>query len=313
MAVHDLSFPSTNGRDQVRGWLHTPVADRCRGLVQLAHGFGEHSRRYLPLVQALLDAGYAVAMADHVGHGATAAANDSWGTSGTDTTDVFVEDEHRLRELVQAMLPSVPYLVFGHSWGSMIMREYVARHGEGIAAAVFCGTPGMVDGVSQAHAMAAAQVREEGPDAPTEALTLILGGLVRRYGPEANPLEWISAVPAVLADYLADPFNLGTRPVSAGFTAAFCDLYELIDAPEWAGRISRTTPVLLIAGDQDPVGGFGSGVYQVANRLEDGGHPDVTTRLWTGVRHEVHNQPEVREEVFGAVVSFFDRVVDAQG
>ena len=82
MAVFDLTFPSSNGRDDVRAWVHTPVAERPRGLVQIVHGFGEHARRYLPLVSALLDAGYAVALDDHLGHGTTAVANDSWGDSG---------------------------------------------------------------------------------------------------------------------------------------------------------------------------------------------------------------------------------------
>ncbi|MBR7504334.1 hypothetical protein KCW65_30095, partial [Mycobacterium tuberculosis] len=52
----DLTFPSSNGRDDVRAWVHTPVAERPRGLVQIVHGFGEHARRYLPLVSALLNA-----------------------------------------------------------------------------------------------------------------------------------------------------------------------------------------------------------------------------------------------------------------
>ncbi|BDZ49324.1 hypothetical protein GCM10025867_15650 [Frondihabitans sucicola] len=108
---------------------------------------------------------------------------------------------------------------------------------------------------------------------------------------------------------MADPYNAGMRPFSAGFAAGFADLYERIDSPDWAARIPRTTSVLFVSGDQDPVGSFGSGVYQAANRLADAGHPDVTTRLWTGVRHEVHNQPEVRDEVFATIVDFYDRAL----
>ncbi|WP_309132856.1 alpha/beta hydrolase [Brevibacterium sp.] len=317
MAVHDLTFPSSNSRDEMHAWLHTPVAERCRGLVQLAHGFGEHSRRYLPLVVALNDAGYAVAMDDHVGHGKTAAANDSWGRSGTDTYDVFVDDEKKLREIAQSLVPDVPYLVFGHSWGSMIMREFVAEDGPGIAGAVFCGTTGMMNEAGRARELAAARVRSDGSEAvDSEGMALLLGSFLSRYGKDANPLDWVSGDATVLADYASDPFNLGERAVTAGFTAAFCDLYARVDSPEWAHRIPRETSVFLIAGDQDPVGGFGAGVYQVANWLADGGHPDVSTRVWTGIRHEIHNQPELRDEVFAEVVRFFDRVtesVEAQG
>lgn len=312
MAVHDITFASSNGRDTVHGWVFTPVADTIKGLVLLAHGFGEHSRRYLPLVNELLAHGYAVAMDDHVGHGTTAAANDSWGLSGSLTGDVFVEDEDRLRELAQGLVPGVPLLLFGHSWGSMIMRGYLAEHGAGVSGAVLCGTTGMLEGIDEALAAAQAQAEQQGVDAPSDAIGLVLGPFLRRYPEGTSPLAWISDVPAVLADYVADPYNLGERPVSAGFAAAFCELYQRIDAPGWAGQVPAQTPVLLIAGDQDPVGSYGSGVYQVANRLQDAGRPDVRTKLWGGVRHEVHNQPEVRNEVFASVVAFYDEAVAAK-
>ncbi|NNV09601.1 alpha/beta hydrolase, partial [Geobacillus sp. MMMUD3] len=108
MAVFDLTFPSSNGRDDVRAWVHTPVAERPRGLVQIVHGFGEHARRYLPLVSALLDAGYAVALDDHLGHGTTAVANDSWGDSGGADPGVFVSDEAELALRARAIVPDVP-------------------------------------------------------------------------------------------------------------------------------------------------------------------------------------------------------------
>ena len=55
-----------------------------RGIVQIVHGLGEHSRRYLRLITALLDAGFVVAADDHAGHGATAAAEDTWGDAGAE-------------------------------------------------------------------------------------------------------------------------------------------------------------------------------------------------------------------------------------
>ena len=72
--LHEVKFPSTNGRDEVTGWIYVPAA-QPEGIVQLIHGFGEHSRRYFHLIVALMDAGFIVAANDHVGHGATAIAN----------------------------------------------------------------------------------------------------------------------------------------------------------------------------------------------------------------------------------------------
>src|SRR5512145_1706717 len=50
-----------------------PAAGLPRGVVQLAHGVGEHAGRYGALIAALTAAGYAVYADDHRGHGRTGA------------------------------------------------------------------------------------------------------------------------------------------------------------------------------------------------------------------------------------------------
>lgn len=66
--LHEVSFTSYNERDQVQAWIYVPAC-KPNGIVQLIHGFGEHSRRYIHMISAFLDAGYIVAADDHVGHG----------------------------------------------------------------------------------------------------------------------------------------------------------------------------------------------------------------------------------------------------
>ena len=42
--LHEIAFASYNGRDQVQGWIYVPAC-KSKGIVQVIHGFGEHSRR----------------------------------------------------------------------------------------------------------------------------------------------------------------------------------------------------------------------------------------------------------------------------
>ena len=78
-----------------------------------------------------------------------------------------------------------------------------------------------------------------------------------------------------------------------------------ITGKEWAEKVPVDLPIYNIAGDQDPVGQFGEGVYATANWLADTGH-DVTTLLYTGYRHEIHNYSEIKEDVEYGIVEFFD-------
>ena len=65
-------------------------------------------------------------------------------------------------------------------------------------------------------------------------------------------------------------------------------------------------PIYNIAGDQDPVGMYGEGVYQVSNWLAETGHEDVTTELYTGFRHEIHNYTEIKDDVADGIIEFMD-------
>ena len=51
--LHEVSFASYNGRDQVQGWIYVPAC-KPKGIVQVIHGFGEHSRRYLHMISAFM-------------------------------------------------------------------------------------------------------------------------------------------------------------------------------------------------------------------------------------------------------------------
>ena len=58
--LHEVSFKSFNERDMVQGWVYVPACEP-KGIIQLVHGFGEHSRRYFHMIVAFMDAGFIVA------------------------------------------------------------------------------------------------------------------------------------------------------------------------------------------------------------------------------------------------------------
>ena len=83
-------------------------------------------------------------------------------------------------------------------------------------------------------------------------------------------------------------------------------MMDCITGPEWAEKVPAALPIYNIAGDQDPVGQFGTGVMQVANWLIDSGH-HVETRLYPGYRHEIHNYRDLKDEVEEGIIDFMNR------
>lgn len=123
--LHEVSFHSFNGRDEVQGWVYVPAC-KPKGIVQVIHGFGEHSRRYFHMIVKFMDAGYIVAADDHVGHGKTAMYNDTWGDWGDAGFHTMMEDEHKLKEIVSKMYPDLPYLCLDTAW-DLLLREILLQ------------------------------------------------------------------------------------------------------------------------------------------------------------------------------------------
>lgn len=311
MSLREIEFLSANGRDKIQGWVYLPVGEP-RAIVQIIHGLGEHSRRYLHLISALLDAGFVVTADDHAGHGRTAMQQGIWGDAGENGAAVVVADELTLQQKVRESLQSLPYVVFGHSWGSMIARTMASDPKAQLSGLVLGGIAAQMKGIEQTIDRAALADQASGSSAtepaPAELVGQLFDGFLDRFGPNAGPTDWVAADAEVVADHGSDAFNNFGAPLSARFLQSFVDLYDQANAEQWYATIPAELPVLVMAGDQDPVCNYGEGAYHVANQLVTTGHTDVRTRVFTGMRHEIHNEPPSRAEAEQEIIDFAGRV-----
>lgn len=309
VALHEVEFASANGRDTIFGWIYEPVRP-ARGIVHLIHGLGEHSRRYLPLIVRLLDEGFVVVADDHAGHGKTAMTSGIWGDAGDDAARVVVADEWSLQQIARDRFPGLPVVVFGHSWGSMIARGLAHEPRFELAGLALGGIAAQMEGMERLidRAALAAEPHTELP-APDAYGVALFTGFTSRYGADAGPTDWIAADTDVVRDHARDPFNNFGAPLTTRFVQGFVGLYDQVNADGWYTDVPATLPVLILAGDADPVTNYGEGAYHVGNRLIETGHPDVRVRVYSGYRHEVHNEPGIRDDVARELVTFVSRVI----
>ena len=294
--LHEVSFTSYNERDQVQAWIYVPAC-KPNGIVQLIHGFGEHSRRYIHMISAFLDAGYIVAADDHVGHGKTAMVNNVWGDWGDKGCHTMMEDEHTLKKIVCEKYPNLPYFLFGHSMGSFITRDFIAKYGNELNGATICGTTGIFRGAKDVKEKLKEIIDAgHGEESNPNIVGSLMGWMCERCGEVQIGNEWICHDPYVQKDHAQDPFDAFTRPTSNR------SIYDFI---QWAKKVPKKLPIYNIAGDQDPVGEYGLGVCQVSNWLVETGH-HVTTKLYSGYRHEIHNYPEIKNEVEAGIIEFMN-------
>ena len=303
--LHEVSFRSFNELDTVYGWIYVPAA-KPKGIVQIIHGFGEHSRRYLHMISAFVDAGYIVSADDHVGHGKTALENNTWGDWGNKGYHTMMEDEHTLTILTKEKYPDLPYFLFGHSMGSFIARDYAAKYGAELTGVTICGTTGTFRGAAEVgRELKQAIEHGIGSDYDSEYSGKLMGWMCERCDDVTIGNEWICSDPYVQRDHADDPFDAFTKPVLNRSIYYFTQMMESILGTDWAKRVPTSLPFYNIGGDQDPVGEYGKGIYEVSNWLYDTGH-SVRTKVYPGYRHEIHNYTDIKNEVEHGIIEFMD-------
>lgn len=311
MTINEFHFPSENGRDRLYAWIAAPEGAPA-GLVQIVHGLGCHSGRYRYMAERLCEAGFAVCADDHAGHGRTAMAAGTFGDPGGKGFTTFVKDEHSLHEIAASRFPDAPFLLFGHSMGSMIGRAYAAMVPEdklrGLALCGICQQHPGAEALMRDPELAELIAQGRGPDKTLgEAYSSRMGADANRRFPGEGPLAWLSKDPGVRDDYCRDACNNHSGQ-TLQMVFDFVELYRYTTCRENAAAIPAGLPILLLSGDQDPCGNYGEGLYHAANDMAESGHR-VRTLAYTGYRHEIHNNPETRGSVIDALIGFFRECV----
>ena len=307
MSIREISFASANGRDTIKAWSYSPLGTP-KGIVQLIHGYGEHSRRYLHMILKFIQAGYVVYADDHLGHGKTGYDGGTLGDPHSGGYMTYLKDEKQLHDIAVADYPELPYFIFGHSWGSMLARAYAAHYGEDIKGLMLCGLCSQWKGCEIEYADPEFNAAYEAdPYQPAGAwFDKVFLDMTARVENPNGPADWIANDPRIVTDHANDMFN--TFDTTLELAWDFVQLYHFIESDEWAPMVPSNIPVYLIAGDQDPCGNYGEGLYHVANLLANTGNK-VSVKAYSGYRHEIHNELDIRDEVVDGLINFVDGVL----
>lgn len=277
------------GAGRIRACVWSPE-NEPRAIVQLVHGIAEHVERYDDYASWLNEKGFLVVAQDHMGHGKSIGQN---GIQGYFHGGWFcaVEDTYNLLLHTMSKHPGVPYILFGHSMGSFIVRTILAKHPDsGIAGCVVCGTAWQPAALLKiAVPMCKILCRNGGDKKPSSALKkLMFGSYNQKVEHVRTENDWLTRDDRVVDAYNNDPL--------CGFTAT-AGLYRdmmtgiaYIQKPDTLAAMNRQTSVLFVAGSADPVGAYGQGVQQAAKAFRDCGMEDVSLKLYPMCRHEILNE-----------------------
>ena len=301
----DFTFASTTGCNKLHAHMVVPDG-QVRGVVQIAHGIAEYIDRYDPFMQFLAQNGFVAVGNDHLGHGKSITIPEEQGFfAEKDGWQFVLDDMNKLHQMTAEKFPGVPYIFFGHSMGSFLTRHYVIQHPDQPALVIICGTghqePAMVNA---GYTMAKLAVGIFGPRKIGKLLNNVaFGSYTKGIENLRTSSDWLNRDPKEVDKYINDPL-CGFVPTVSVFRDMMGGVKFITD-PQNIAKMNKKTPVLFIAGGNDPVGEHGVGVKRAYQAFKDAGVQDVSIKLYPGARHEILLEKN-HEEIFNDVLAWIN-------
>ncbi len=291
---HNLFYRSKDKKTTIHAIEWT--TEKPKAVLQIVHGMCEYIDRYDEFAEFLSSQGIYVVGNDHLGHGESVVSNDDYGYFADTAGNAYLlGDIHSLRKITKEKYPDIPYFILGHSMGSFLIRQYIQLDGEGLSGAIIMGTGDQATKLLEIGKSLCEQLaRTYGWRHRSSLVNAIAFGSYNKKIKNPKSLkDWITHDEVLLDKYINDPWCTFTFTLN-GFYNMFYSIGEAQD-PRMVSHTPKDLPILVVSGNEDPVGNYGKGVLEAYKLFENAGIEDISLKLYEEMRHEVLNEVGCRE------------------
>lgn len=250
--------------------------EKARAVICLVHGLGEHSGRYVDLADRLTKAGYIILSFDLRGHGR------SEGQRGhTPGYEALIKDIDSYLNKSKEKYSQLPIFLFGYSLGGNLVLNYALRRNAEIKGVIVVG-PWLRLSFKPS------------------VFKIILGKITNKIWPSFSQLtglenEVICKDPKICKSREND--SLVHNQISARM------FISVNQAGEWAieHAFEFSLPLLIMQGGDDRLSSV-----QASREFADKIKTDCTLKIWDGLYHEIHKEPE-KEKIFQFLINWIEK------
>ena len=275
--------------------------------VIIVTGMEEYALRYDEFAQFLNSHGYDVFCVDHYGQGLNAKTPEE---RGVVPTSFFSKSVKNLDQIVSSCRQSLlPTTIIAHSMGSFMLQDYIQRFTEHINKVVLVGSNGP-NGKFAFHfgkfASRLTLTKKNRNNKHFLLNKLIFGMYSKHFKDRKTESDWISLNEDNVSSYVADEQcgYISSHGFFFEFMKGCCRLYH----KKFLKKIRKDMNILIVAGDDDPVGAYGKGPMSLFKMYKKLGIENVQLELYENLRHEILNEKN-RQEVYDDILAFLDKEV----
>jgi alpha-beta hydrolase superfamily lysophospholipase len=275
--LSDNTSYTISASDGINLFIRNHSVKNSNKVILLIHGLGEHSGRYLNLIQDFNNKNISVFTIDIRGHGK------SEGKRGhSPFYEQLMSDIRYFIEHVTNKTSNQKYFLYGHSFGGNLVINYSFQKNQkinGIIATSPCIKPAI----------------------EPSKIKLFMVKLFQKLIPSLRlgngiKISGISRNSEVIKDYINDPLNHNQVSVQLGLDIISSGIYALENSQY------ITVPMLVFHGKNDELTS-----YSASKKLVENSGPNIKFIGFNDAYHEIHNEPE-KEELLSNIFNWIDSI-----
>ncbi len=283
-----FSYLSSNKKNTINAvkWLPEFAP---KGIIQIAHGITEYIERYQDFAFRMTAEGYIVVGNDTLGHGRST-INDKKNYLGElGSWRYAVEDIKTCHDMIMNEYPRLPIYLIGFSMGSFLVRQYLSDYNPRVYSTFLIGT-GYQSGflINMVKKTVKKEIDKYGEDnTSTKVKELSFGTYNKKFEEPETDFDWLSSKKSAVQEYMDDPM------ISKEITTSL--FYELLTGIAYTSsnkcidKMNKSMPIIIISGQDDPVGDMGKGVTKYYNKLKKKGFK-TALKLYPDMRHDLFHE-----------------------
>jgi len=282
-----------------------------KAIVQIVHGMSEHIDRYDDFARYLVSNDCVVFGNDNLGHGKSVLSEDRYGYFGQEEGwKNLIKDIHSLSKLIkenEKEYQNLPYILIGHSMGSLLAREFCAIYGNEVSMAIFIGTNGGHPLIDVGIKLCEKRIAQKGALTKADDINKIAFGKYNKKAyPRHSDYDWLSRDLDQVDKFIQDPL-CGITFTYSGFLDLF-KLVKEVSGKQWAVKVPSDLTIYFLSGNNDPVGNYSHGVVKVADWLISTNHKNVLVKFYEDARHEILNETN-KQIVYKDILKLINKTV----